>query len=167
MIEDDNNFRIKAWGPLKIFLFDYIAPDVMTAGIVYLSMFHAFFANLILNHIAVFFLPSQAPEIFKYTLAGSILYGCIFALTKLKNYKGYEVALYRDKMKVQIVLFPVLAIYIFCVPFLFLNVGMQSGFVPVYVIYCLIHPFLFCLAITFITSMCIADVLRLIKRYKK
>lgn len=172
MIEDNSGVRIKAWGPLKIFLFDYVAPDIMTAGLVYMSMLHGFLASLILNNLAVFlavfFVPNIIPDIFKLTLASSIFYGSLCSLITVGKHKNCKMQSVRKiKIITRVIFYSALALYMCWLPFMFFSPSLNSGFVNVYIVYCIVHPFILCLAITFLTGLTLSDLIRLISRGKK
>lgn len=160
-----NRVKVKAWGPFQIYMNGYTAPDIKTGSLVYLSIFHGLIANLVLNNIFIFLLPDSIPVIFKVTFGASLLYGAAYAFLKVGRSKDHTLRMYSTTKALAEILFLFLGfVGVLMMAFSFLYVGMASGFKAVYIVYCVVHPFIFYPVAAAILAHVIANIMRLLTR---
>lgn len=160
-----NRIKIKAWGPFQIYMSGYTAPDTKTAALVYLSLCHGLVANLILNHVCIFFLYGGIPFIFKVTFLVSILYGMAFSYVRVGNSSDHSLRQYSIMRSISEIVFLIIGVAcVFLIVFSSLYVGMSSGFQAVYIIYCLLHPLVFYPIASVAVSNIVANLMRLFLR---
>ena len=165
MFDSDQYVKIKAWGPFNIYMYGYKAPDIKTGALVYLSIVHGLLMNIVLNNIAFFSLQDNIPAVFKITFAVSLLYGAIFAFTKVGKSKNHTLREYsKARALAEICAFSVMLFCIYLMTFNGLYVSMRSGFNTVYIIYCVVHPLILYPLSAVVLANIIANFIRLFSR---
>ena len=159
MISESGSVRINAWGPLRLYLYNYVAPEIATASLIYISMFWAMITNLVANAIGLFFF---APSSGYYHLA---LIFCIFmtalyatVIVLIGREKFQNVAL--GKILLQIIIcslgFTSCAIFF---PSIF-SLSDDAGILAKLAVYALVYPFFLAPLLSFILAHIFSNILR-------
>lgn len=166
MIEGKDSARIEAWGPLKLLLWGYVAPDVGTACIVYLSMYWSMILSFVSNLIILVFMQGLIPLGFMYTSIFAVSVSIFFSVWKALQNRHRFTSMPFSKIILSFFLLPLGLFGAYLLSLTVLKFDPSDGYLSLFALFCLLVPVVVVPVVSFTAGLIASNILRIFKAEK-